>query len=150
MYSAVHGTVGVACTLGVYAITKDEVLSGIIGGMLAFTSHDLLDRLGEFHYPNTKFFVLFEGSLFTIFCMIAWFSSLTVLYAIGWFSANLMDFIDKKMGLSVYDNIKYPYGQFFKCHRRRPDIDLTFEQTILAGYLSMILIIIFYTLEIQA
>lgn len=147
MYPNVHGITGTLCTLGVYGLTKDLTVSAIAGGILAFASHDLLDRLGEKHYPSTKFLLLFEGSLFTIFCMIAWFSSLTVLYVIGWFSANLMDLIDKKMGLSVYDNIRYPYGQFFKCHRRKPNFNLSFEQTILVGYLSMILIIIFYIIE---
>lgn len=140
MYPNVHGITGTLCTLGVYAVTKDQTLSLLFGGILAFFSHDLMDRLGEKHYPSTKFLLLFEGSLFAIFCFLACKSDQTLLYAIGWIGGNLMDLIDKKFGLSIWNNKKYPYGSFFKCHRRKPNYQFNYWQTIAVGILATLIL----------
>lgn len=140
MYPNVHGVVGTLCTLGVYGATKDQTLSLLFGGILAFISHDVMDRLGEKHYPSTKFLLLFEGSLFAIFCFMAWKSNLTILYAIGWIGGNLMDLIDKKFGLSIWNNAKYPYGQVFPCHRRAPNYQLNLWQTIAVGIIATLIL----------
>lgn len=140
MYPNVHGATGTLCTLGVYGVTKNETIAILFGGVLAFASHDVMDRLGEKHYPSTKFLLLFEGSLFAIFCFMAWKSDQTLLYAIGWIGGNLMDLIDKKFGLSIWNNKKYPYGQVFPCHRRSPNYDFNLWQTIAVGILATLIL----------
>ena len=146
MLPNVHGITGTACTLSVYAITKDIATSVIVGGIIAFLSHDVMDRLGEMKYKN---FIYNEAVLFAIFCFIAWQSELTLLYAVGWIGGNTMDLIDKKMGLSVYDNKKYPFGTFFPCHRRTPNYFLTIKQTKAIGIITTLILILtiwsFYT-----
>ena len=139
MYPNVHGVTGTLCTLGVYGVTKDQTLSLLFGGILAFLSHDVMDRLGEKHYPKLLYH---EAFLFAIFCFVAWKSDQTSLYFIGWFSGNLMDFIDKKGGLSIWNNAKYPYGTFFSCHRRSPNFDLTILQTKIIAYLATLILIL--------
>lgn len=140
MYPNTHGVVGTLCAIATYSITNDYFSSSFI----AFISHDVMDRLGEKRF-QTLFY--HEAVLFAIFCFLAWKSDQTILYAIGWIGGNLMDFIDKKFGLSIWNNAKYPYGQFFRCHRRKPSINLTSGQTILSGYLSIILLIALYLIE---
>jgi hypothetical protein len=137
MYPNVHGVVGTICAIATYKITNDYFISGFV----AFLSHDLMDRLGEKHYPSTKFLLIFEGSLFAIFCFLAWQSDQTILYIIGWFGGNLMDLIDKRFGLSLINPTKYPYMSLFKCHRRKPNFDLTKNQTIAVGILATLILI---------
>ena len=137
MYPNVHGVVGTISAIATYSITNDYFISGIV----AFLSHDVMDRLGEKHYPSNKFLLIFEGSLFAIFCFLAWKSDKTILYAIGWLGGNLMDLIDKKGGLSIINNKKYPYGSFFKCHRRAPNFDFNLWQTILISILATVILI---------
>ena len=143
MYPNVHGITGTACTLGVYALTNDLVIAATVGGVLAFLSHDLMDRFGEHHYPSTKFFLIFEGLLFSVFCFLAWQSNLTWLYVIGWIGGNIMDLVDKKMGLSIYNSKKYPFGNFFPCHWRKPNINLTLNQTIAVSILATLILVIY-------
>ena len=144
MYPNVHGVVGTISAIATYSITKDYFISGIV----AFLSHDVMDRLGEKHYPSTKFLLIFEGILFSIFCFLAWQSDQTLLYAIGWISGNMMDLIDKRMGLSIINPTKYPYLQLFPCHRRKPDYDFNLWQTVAVGILAT-LILIFYETTIN-
>jgi hypothetical protein len=139
MYPNVHGVVGTISAITTYSITNDYFISGIV----AFLSHDLMDRLGEKHYPSAKFLLLFEGILFAIFCFLAWKSDQTMLYAIGWLGGNMMDFIDKRMGLSIINPTKYPYLQLFPCHRRKPNYDFTLNQTIAVGILATFLLYLF-------
>ena len=139
MYPNVHGVVGVISAVATCSITKDYYSSAII----AFLSHDLLDRLGETRYKNLLYY---EALFFAIFCYLAWKSDQTILYFIGWFAGNMMDFIDKKGGLSIYNLKKYPYGDFFPCHRRSPNFDLNATQTILIGILATLILWIYTTI----
>jgi len=134
MYPNVHGIVGTACAVATYSITNDYFSSAFV----AFLSHDVMDRLGESHYPKLLYY---EAVFFAIFCFVAWKSDQTLLYFIGWFGGNLMDFIDKKGGLSIYNNAKYPYGTFFPCHRRQPNFNLTALQTKIIAYLATLILI---------
>ena len=133
MYPNVHGIVGTACAVATYSITNDYFSSAFV----AFLSHDVMDRLGEKRFPTLLFH---EAFLFAIFCFLAWKSDLTILYAIGWICGNLMDLIDKKFGLSILNNKKYPYGSFFPCHRRNPNINLNLKQTIAVGILATLIL----------
>jgi hypothetical protein len=140
MYPNVHGVVGAIVTISTYAVTKDTTITYIVGGLLAFASHDVMDRLGEKKYPSTKFLLLFEGSLFAIFCYLAYKSNLTILYVIGWICGNAIDFIDKKMGLSIINPTKYPSFNWFKCHKREPNLDFNLSQTILISILATLIL----------
>jgi len=139
MYPNVHGVVGTISAIATYKITNDYFISGIV----AFLSHDVMDRLGEKHYPSTKFLLIFEGILFAIFCFLALKSDQTYLYVIGWLQGNMMDLIDKRMGLSIINPTKYPYLQLFPCHRRKTDYDFTLNQTLAVGILATFLLYLF-------
>ena len=138
MYPNVHGVVGIISAIATYSITNDYFISGIV----AFLSHDVMDRLGEKHYPSNKFLLIFEGILFSIFCFLAWQSDQTYLYVIGWLQGNMMDLIDKRIGLSIINPTKYPYLQLFPCHRRKPNYDFTLNQTIAVGILATLILIL--------
>ena len=57
MYTSVHTAVGTSIVMGTYAITKSELLAATAGGLLAFISHDAVDRLGETSYGDFKSFL---------------------------------------------------------------------------------------------
>lgn len=135
MYPNTHGVVGTISAIATYSITNDYFSSAFV----AFISHDVMDRLGEKRFPTLFYH---EAVLFAIFCFLAWKSDQTILYAIGWIGGNLMDFIDKKGGLSIWNNVKYPYGTFFHCHRRAPNFNLTILQTKIISYLATLILIL--------
>ena len=135
MYPNTHGVVGTICAIATYSITNDYFSSAFV----AFASHDVMDRLGEKRF-STLFY--HEAVLFAIFCFLAWKSDKTFLYVIGWLGGNLMDFIDKKGGLSIWNNVKYPYGTLFPCHRRSPNFNLTILQTKITSYLATLILIL--------
>ena len=149
MYPNVHATAGVICTLGIYAITKDTLSAGILGGILAFYSHDLFDRLGETGYRTMKQFLLIESPPLILFIVLGYFSDLTWLYLIGWVGGNCMDLIDKKLGLSIINPVKYPATFLFKAHNRLPDINLNLRQTIILCYLASLLLIGLFLIELR-
>ena len=142
MYTNIHATVGTAIVLSTYAVTKSEPIAIALGGALAFLSHDPVDLLGEKNYGSKKNLILFELSALIIFVMAAFGSGKWMLFAAGWIGGNLMDLIDKKGGLSIINLNKYPYGTFFRCHRRKPKYNLTLKQTKLSTIASIIVIII--------
>ena len=136
MYTNFHAAIGTGIVMGTYALTKSETLAAIVGGGLAFASHDLVDRLGEKNYGGFKQFLKVESILFIIFITSAVTSGFWKLFAIGWLGGNMMDLIDKKGGLSMINREKFPFGKFFICHRRKPNINLTKKQTYAAAYIS--------------
>ena len=142
MYTNVHATVGTAIVLSTYAVTKSEPIAIALGGALAFLSHDPLDLIGEKNYGSKKNFFIFELSALAIFIIAAIASGKWMLFAAGWIGGNGMDLIDKKGGLSLINPNKYPYGTFFKCHRRKPKYNITLKQTQLFTIISVIVVII--------
>lgn len=102
MYSNVHGVSG--------AIIYSSCPNKIIGGILAFLSHFLLDYIGESGYGSKKIEFLIEGVFLLIFLIIAIFSKDTSGYFIGWILGNFPDLIDKRLFLNR--NCK----QYFSCH----------------------------------
>jgi len=164
MYSNVHGVIGTSLMLGTYAITKDETLTYLIGMPLAFLSHDLLDRLGEKGYGAKT--LIYEAVPFVLFIALAFISHIPTIYFAGWFCGNTMDLIDKKLYIGIYsDKIisktskdqpwlakivdKYfRITHFFKCHRRKPNIDFNRKQTIIATVISSLIITVLTILMI--
>lgn len=141
MYSAVHGAIGVAVVGVTYLFTQNEVIAMTVGSILAFLAHDPTDRLGEKGYGNIKSTLFYEIPPYLIMLLGGWLSGFFWLFLIGYIAGNGIDLIDKKMYLSVFNPKKYPVTYHFKCHRRKPNFQLTLKQTKLAAYLSCILII---------
>lgn len=130
MYSNVHGTAGALLVLAGCTVSDDPVIGATAGGLAAFFSHDLLDRLGEKSYGPLKVALLWEGLPLLLFASVAYLSGSWWIYALGWVLGNLMDIIDKKLYLSILFPNKFgPSISLFPCHDRRPDIDLTLDQT---------------------
>ena len=142
MYTNVHATVGTAIVMATYGLTKNELVAGTVGGVLAFASHDVVDRLGETSYGTFKQFLKMELTLLTLFAFSAVISGFWELFAVGWIGGNAMDLIDKKGGLSIIDKKKYPFTSYFKCHRRKPDIMFDRDMTYRAAYISGVLIVL--------
>jgi hypothetical protein len=141
MYTSTHATAGTLIVLGTHAITKDTTTAIALGGALAFLSHDPIDRLGERGYGDMATSMRWEGITFWIFAMAAFWSGHWWLYAVGFLAGNGMDIWDKRFGLSIFQPQRFPAGRFFKCHRRKPNIQLTLGQTKLAALLSTVIIV---------
>ncbi len=142
MYSAFHGSVGVVLVSATYLVTKSEVLAFTLGGFLAFLSHDLIDRLGECSLGKGKTMITHEVIPYLIMIGSGLYINYFWLFFVGYICANGMDLIDKKMYLSVLFPKKHKASFWFKCHRRKPNIDLTYNQTKNAAWISCILIIL--------
>lgn len=142
MHSSVHGNVGVSIGKTVLAITGVSIFGVILGSFLAFLSHDPVDRLGEKGYPSMKITLLYEVIPFLITMLLGFYDGNFWLYLLWYTSGNVMDLIDKKLYLSVFFPKKFPATYHFKCHRRRPNIQLNLKQTKIAMYISVLTIII--------
>jgi hypothetical protein len=128
--------------MGTYAITKSELLAATAGGLLAFISHDAVDRLGETSYGDFKSFLKMELTLLALFVFSAAISGFWHLFIIGWIGGNAMDLVDKKGGLSILNKKKYPFTKIFRCHRRQPNITFNQDATYTAGFISGIVIVL--------
>ena len=142
MYTSVHSAVGASIVMGTYAVTKSELLAATAGGALAFLSHDVVDRLGETSYGDFKSFLKMELTLLALFGFSAIISGFWYLFAIGWIGGNAMDLVDKKGGLSILNKKKYPFTKIFRCHRRKPNIKFSRNQTYTAGFISGIVVVL--------
>jgi len=135
MYSAPHGALGAALALAAYYQSPPglEAEAVAVGAVVAFFSHDLLDRIGERGYGSLKATALWEG---IPLAAAVWAASgpLWWVFAAGWIGGTFMDLVDKKLGLSVIWPARFPPTSLFACHRRSPDIHLTLVQTkVIAG-----------------
>ena len=102
MYSHVHGVAGamimVAC--------PDKV----VGAALAYTSHFVLDYLGEEVYGDNLITGKFEFTHMATFGALGFISGHFWLYVLGWFFGNLPDLIDKPLDIFLGKN------QWHSCH----------------------------------
>jgi len=147
MYSNVHGVAGTLLVLGAAQVSPDPVIAMAAGGIAAFYSHDVLDRLGEKSYGDLKTTALWEGIPFALFACVAFLSGQWWLYAFGWVMGNLMDIIDKKLYLAIIWPSRFgPSWKLFPCHRRKPDIQFTLNQTKLISICSSIAVFATYAL----
>jgi hypothetical protein len=125
MYSAHHAAVGTALTVGGYLAAGP--VGVLVGGALAFLSHDPMDRLGEAAYgrsfPPDRQTLIWEGGPFVAFIAAAVFAGpLWWVLATGWISGTGMDLIDKARWFAGKPTV-------FGCHDRDPDVRLTLWQT---------------------
>jgi hypothetical protein len=125
MYSAHHAAVGAALTVGGYLAAGP--VGVIVGGALAFLSHDPMDRLGEAAYgrsfPPDRQTLIWEGGPLVAFIAAAILAGpLWWVLATGWIAATGMDLIDKARWFMGKPGL-------FPCHYRKPDVGLSLWQT---------------------
>jgi len=141
MHASTHGAIGIAIITATYLITKSEKKTYIIGGILAFSSHYILDFIGESPYNNMQEMLLIEFAVYLWSLVLMFFLGLKYLkFAIfGHFMANLMDYIDKKMYLSIFLPKEYPFTYYFHS-KNQVLIPISYQATITAAIVSAILI----------
>lgn len=142
MYSAVHGGIGIAVVGVTYLLTQNEVVAMTAGSVLAFLAHDPTDRLGEKAFSSMKETLLFELPPYFVMLFFGWYCESLLMFVVAYIAGNGIDLIDKRLYLSVFFPKKYPATKYFRCHRRKPNIQLTLRGTKNAAYLSGLLIIL--------
>ena len=141
MHASTHGAVGIAIITTIYIITKSERKTFIIGGTLAFISHYLLDFIGESPYKSMQEMLLIEVALYLWSLILMFFLGIKYLkFAVfGHFMANLMDYVDKKMYLSIFLPKEYPFTYYFHS-KNQVLIPISYQVTIIAAIFSGLLI----------
>lgn len=140
MHASTHGAIGIAIITATYAITKSENKTYIIGGILAFTSHYILDFIGEAPYKSMQEMLLIEVAVYVWSIALMFLLGIKYLkFAVfGFFMANLMDYIDKKMYLSIFLPKEYPLTYYFHS-KNQVLIPLSYQETIIAAIVSVML-----------
>ena len=138
MHSIPHAATGLVIKTTVYALTKSEVLAFTIGTPLAVASHYFLDFLFEKGMDRNEL-LIFEGMPSIMYILLAICSGHFWLMICGLVEGNLLDWIDKKLYLTVYFPKKFKPTFYF--HKHKKGIRLTLKQTKLAGIISTIIII---------
>ncbi len=141
MHANTHGAIGIAIITATYLITKSEKKTYIIGGILAFASHYILDFIGESSYKTTKEMLLIEVAVYLWSLVLMFFLGIKYLkFAVfAHFMANLMDYIDKKMYLSIFLPKEYPYTYYLHS-KNQVLIPISYQETIMAAIVSAVLI----------
>ncbi|MGY6647657.1 hypothetical protein [Wenyingzhuangia sp. IMCC45574] len=142
MHCNTHGTIGIAILTTTYLITKNEKRTYWIGGILAFGSHYLLDYIGEASYKSMLEMLSIETSIFIVAMLLMCFNGFKALKLafFGFFMANLMDVIDKKLYLAILFPKQFDFTYYF--HTRNPPlVNISYETTIGAAICSVILVI---------
>lgn len=143
MHCNTHGTAGIAILTTCYLITKSKKKTYILGGLIAFGSHYVLDLVGESGYKSMLQMNSIEVSIF-LFSMIlmyrAGIESLKLAF-FGFFMANLMDVIDKKAYLAILLPKEYKFTYYF--HSKDQVLyPISYEATLGAALFSLILVLI--------
>ncbi|WP_405565896.1 hypothetical protein [Polaribacter sp. Asnod6-C07] len=141
MHASTHGAIGIAIITATYIITKSEKKTFIIGGILAFASHYVLDFIGEFPYRTIQEMLFIEFAVYLWSLVLMYFLGIKYLKfsVFGFFMANLMDYIDKKMYLSIFLPKEYPFTYYFHS-KNQVLIPISYQKTIIAAIVSVILI----------
>ena len=141
MHANTHGAVGVTILTVTYLIVKNDKKAILIGGLLAFSSHYILDFIGESGYKSIKEMVLIEFGIYLYGIILM--SSLGKKYLLftifGHFMANLMDYIDKKMYLALFLPKEFEITYYFH-NKNQVLYPINYKATILAAIFSAILI----------
>ncbi|APZ46751.1 hypothetical protein BW723_10855 [Polaribacter reichenbachii] len=141
MHASTHGAIGIAIITATYVITKSEKKTFIIGGILAFASHYVLDFIGESPYKTIQEMLFIEVAVYLWSLILMFFLGKKYLKfsVFAFFMANLMDYIDKKMYLSIFLPKEYPFTYYF--HSKNQVIfPISYQNTIIAAIVSVILI----------
>lgn len=127
MYSSHHAAVGVALTVAGYHAGGEAGVA--VAAVLAFLSHDPLDRIGEaaygraFPFPPDHPTMIWEGVPLVAALLAAVMAGpLWWVIVAGWVAGVLMDIIDKGL-------LAIGWPEIFPCHHRTPDAHLTLTQT---------------------
>lgn len=141
MHASTHGAIGIAIITATYIITKSEKKTFIIGGILAFASHYILDFIGESPYKTMQEMLFIEVAVYLWSLVLMFFLGIKYLKfsVFGFFMANLMDYIDKKMYLSIFLPKEYPFTYYFHS-KNQVLFPLSYQKTIIAAIVSVILI----------
>jgi len=146
-----HASIGLAIHTTIYAVSKDEFTTFVVGVPLSIFSHWVADFLFEaklssedmLTYEGFGLCIFYGGILFTdmsIFWLFFFLSS--------WCSGNLLDFIDKKMYLATIYPDKFKVTNWF--HNHKKGIKFTKRQTknsaIVGGVITVICIYVINSL----
>ena len=102
MYSHVHGVAG--------AIIMVTCPDKVVGAVLAYTSHMVLDYLGETGYGDNTITGKIEFTHLATFGVLGFISGHFWLYFFGWLFGNLPDLIDKPL------RIFFGKKEWHSCH----------------------------------
>jgi len=102
MWSSSHAAVGGALMIAI----PDPV----VGGLLAFSSHFVLDYIGETGYNSKLEAFAVESAMIVVYAMGALMTGMPWLLAWAWIASNLPDLIDKPLDLI------FGKKQWFSCH----------------------------------
>jgi hypothetical protein len=163
MYTHVHSVAGTAIVGATYLVTKDTVLSLSVGGALAFISHHYIDKLGEYSLTSSDKYMAESVVMLNLLGASYVLGDLFWIPLAGIFFGNLMDLIDKKLGLVFFrlDIVDFLYKRgcaksaewctnnlnvtrHFKCHRLKQYKYLTYSQTMSFAFVSMMVSILFH------
>lgn len=141
MHASTHRAIGIAIITATYVITKSEKKTYIIGGILAFASHYILDFIGEAPYRSMQEMLLVEFAVYLWSLILMFFLGIKYLkFAVfSHFMANLMDYIDKKMYLSIFLPKEYPLTYYFHS-KNQVLIPINYQETMIAAIVSATLI----------
>lgn len=142
MHCNTHGTAGIAILITTYLLTKNVKKTYIIGGIIAFASHYILDFIGESGYRSMQELLSIETFVFMVPMVIMYFAGIKFLKIsfFGFFMANLMDVIDKKMYLAILFPKRYSFTYYFHS-KKQVLFNISYQATIGAAVFSMILVI---------
>lgn len=143
MHCNTHGTVGIAIVATCYLITKSKKKTYILGGLIAFGSHYLLDYIGEAGYKSMLQMNTIEISIFLVAMLLMYKAGMEYfkLAFFGFFMGNLMDVIDKKAYLAILLPNQYDFTYYF--HSKKPPLfSISYEATLGAALFSLILVLV--------
>lgn len=142
MHSNTHGTAGIAILTTCYLITKSKKKTYVLGGLIAFGSHYVLDCIGESGYKSMLQMNTIEVSIFLFSMLVMYRAGIEYfkLAFFGYFMANLMDVIDKKAYLAILLPKQYDFTYYF--HSKNPPlIPISYEATLGAALFSLLLVL---------
>lgn len=151
MHANTHGVIGIAIVTATYLITKNDKKTFLIGGILAFASHYVLDFIGEAGYKSVQqmLFIEFAVYLWGIVLMSFLGRKILLLTIFAHFMANLMDYIDKKMYLALFLPKEYSITYYFHS-KEQVLLPISYNATLMAAFLSAIIIgICFFVLRLN-
>ena len=138
MYSIPHAATGLSIMTTVYALTQNETLAYAVGMPLAIISHYFLDFLFESNLSK-KEVLIFEGVSSVIYVILAIFSGHFWFMICSLVAGNFLDWIDKKLYLTIFFPKKFKPTFYF--HKHKNGIKFTLNQTKLASVISTVIII---------
>ncbi len=145
MHCNTHGTAGIAILTTTYLLTKNVKKTYIIGGLIAFGSHYVLDFIGEAGYQSMFQMLSIETSIF-LFSMLLMYKAGMKAFQLGFFGffiANLMDVIDKKAYLAILFPKHYDFTYYFHS-KDQVLFPISYEATLGAALFSLVLVTFCY------